>query len=167
MLLTLATFLVENGCDWEATNSAGAKASHILTSKGYPQVEIDELQAQYDMKLGRFAYGGIYGCVGQQGQCNQPTGFQLTCPHKSTFKACSKCMLNNVLGELKCECAEETITAIIIQQSEASRMEDSKVNILIDNEILFVKEEPGISSGLNWIYDGTPNGCIQGVVLLP
>ena len=165
MLLTLATFLVEKGCNWEATNSAGAKASNILSSKGYPQVEIDGLQAQYDTKMGRFPYGGAGGCVGQKGECLQPPAFQLTCPHKPTYKSCSKCILKNVFDNLKDDCEEETVGPIPHQADAppSSPMKDSKLNILIDDDILFineVKKEPGVSPSLNWIYDGTLNGCI-------
>lgn len=153
MLLSLATFLVDNSCCWKA-------ASRILIDKGCPQASIDAIQALYESKTGSFPSGEMDGCVGLRGKCPNPPAVHITCPHKPPFKSCYNCILS--VGQFKCGCSIKKTIPIIQQshESPSSPIEDSKLNILIDDDILIVKEEPGISSSLKWIYDGTPNGCI-------
>ena len=156
------------GCDWEAATSANEKASQILREKGYTQASIDAIQALYDSKMGSSPFGGRDGCVGLKGKCPHAPAVRITCPHKPPFKSCYNCILNDTLGEFKCGCSNKN-TIPITQQSQTSPpspMEDSKSNILIDDDILFledVKKEPGVpsTSDITWKNDGTPFGSIS------
>lgn len=67
--------------------------------------------------------------MGLRGACAQRAEFQLTCPHRATYRACSKCFLLNV-EKAKCGCADEDVKSIPIDPSKTEP--DSPIENLED-----------------------------------
>lgn len=99
------------------------KPSNYLSNQGYSKetIEIlDGLSAKVQLSIRRSSGGTI--CMGRD-DCLHPPAFLLTCPHKPTYRACSKCFVK-CFDNAKCGCPEEDI-AFISSASGKRGQEDS------------------------------------------
>lgn len=104
-------YLIEKGFSWNTANSSGLKPADILSNQGdAPEAAVellDGISAKMQISVRRSS--GVTVCMGQDG-CVHPPAFQLTCPHKSTYMACSKCFVK-CFEVAKCGCDDESISA--------------------------------------------------------
>lgn len=137
-ILPLFGYLLQKGCCWEAVNNAGKKAADILREKGYSKEAIDVLEAT--AALWKTWPLGPNGCMGRNGQCDQPAFYRLSCNHKSTYEVCSTCFPLSYKQQ-KCGCPDEDV--ITISQSKRKPDELNTLNVL------------------KWIDDGSEQGHIE------
>jgi len=91
-------------------------------------------------------------CIGQQGNCAQQPVFQLTCPHKPIYKACSKCILN-AFEKVKCGCTEESVSSI-----PAMPVKQEVITLDSDEE---GNNGPNGNHEFRWFSDATKNGYVK------
>jgi len=143
-ILFLILYLIEKGCCWEKSNEKGDTASEIFIANGYKKnvVDlIDKFAADKKKTSGRVAPV----CMGQQGKCQQPPNFTLSCPHKGIYTTCTKCFLSTI-DKVKCGCPDETIIPITIEKSSTIQEEsDSDDESSSDEENSTENEEDGSS----------------------
>ena len=112
--LFLLGFLVDKGCSWNTVNKAGTKASDILLTKGFHQDEIKTfVKFTEKTQISARRASDRMSCM-LRADCVLPPAFQLSCPHRPTFRACCQCFLVNLVTfeEAKCRCADEKISSV-------------------------------------------------------
>lgn len=130
--LFLIGYLMDKGCTWGLANAAGKKASDILISNGFHQ-DVNEMFEKFAVKtqISARRASGRKSCMGRA-DCTTPPVFQLSCPHKPAFRACSKCFVATI-EEAKCRCADEDVSSVTAGPSklteESFSMEESFVMI--------------------------------------
>ncbi len=124
-------YLIEKGFCWNTANPTGLKPANYLSNQGYSMeaIEIlDGLSAKMQISIRRSSGGTT--CMGQD-DCFNPPAFKLTCPHKATYKACSKCFLK-CFDDAKCGCPDEDIASI----SPAGKRGKRDSSVADDNRII-------------------------------
>ena len=110
-ILALLIYLIHNGCDWEAINLAGKKASDILRGKGYGKGLIDLLD-QTASTCKRLLHPNCC-MMGQSGACDSIATLRLSCPHKPPLDVCAGCVwLQLTFNQHKCGCRDEKMFPI-------------------------------------------------------
>lgn len=107
-MLSLVGYLMAKGSSLESSNKAGKTGRDAVLTKGSPVVILKMLEQFLIKSLGEASCSS--SCMGRS-DCNQPSVFQLQCPHKPAFKACSKCFLLRS-QQVKCGCDEEDFESI-------------------------------------------------------
>jgi len=152
--LSLILFFISKGCCVNAVNKNGIKLSAILLQdKGYPK-NIIKLLTQFFQKSKRGPSSGSGGCMGRAG-CSQQPVYQLSCPHKTIYKACSSCFLPTA-DDFKCGCSEEKIVSIPTAASSSSAEISSSVLTRVKEE-----REEADEIVFKWVDDGTKNGIVK------
>lgn len=153
-LLSLILFLMSKGCCVKAVNKNGIKLSAILLpDKGYPKNTI-KLLTQFFQNSKRGPSSGSGGCMGRT-SCSQQPVYQLSCPHKAIYKACSLCFLPTA-DSFKCGCPEEKIVSL----STAASSSSAEVSSLVQTRVKEEREEAE-EIVFKWIDDGTKNGKVE------
>jgi len=132
--LFIIGYLIDKGCCWDSTNASGKKTSDILLAKGFNQdvnVLLDKFAVKTQISVRRAS--GRKSCMGRA-DCIHPPAFQLSCPHKPTFLACSKCFAVAMEGA-RCECADEEV-GIFPSNSKSSNPVEA-----LDGLLTKIKEE--------------------------
>ncbi len=96
-------------------------------------------------------------CMGRS-DCDQPPEFQLLCPHKPPFKACSKCIV--LLNTEKCHCEMERLTSIPATHSDerVPAEQDAPEEPVVNDH----QEGPMMEDfNLKWVSGGGVNGHIE------
>ncbi len=129
-------YLIQKGFDWKVANSSGLTAADYLTNKGYSNDAIGILNGLYlKMQISiRRASGGTV-CMGQD-DCINPPAVQLTCPHKPTFKTCSKCFAKG-FEVAKCGCDEEEVTSVIPVVNDDHHLAINEAQVILSNPSLY------------------------------
>ena len=112
--LFLLGYLVEKGCSWNTANKAGTggtKATDIILTKGFHQDEIKTF-VKFSVKTQISARRASDRML--RSDCVLPPAFQLSRPHRPTFKACSQCFLVNLVTfeDAKYRCPDEKISSV-------------------------------------------------------
>lgn len=118
----------------------------------------------------RRSSGGT-GCMGRD-DCIHPPSFQLICPHKPTYRACSKCFVK-CFAPAKCGCDDEEVASILPPAAPSTQNEviHDAIRVKVEPEgessssseatqFKRVKEEIGDPS-VFWFDDGSKNGYCQ------
>jgi len=121
-----------------------------MTKKGYSREAMDSMDQFAVESLNRPS--NQLTCIGQQGSCAQQPVFQLICPHKPIYKACSKCILN-AFERIKCSCTEETVSSIL-----AMPVKQEVITVDSDEE---EKNGPNGNHEFRWFSDATKNGYVN------
>ena len=109
-ILALLVYLVRNGCDWEAANKAGKKASDILREKGYSK-ELVDLLDQMASKYKRLPVGPNGCMMGENCECAAVATFRVSCLHKAPIEVCTGCVILT-FNHQKCGCKDENMSSI-------------------------------------------------------
>lgn len=153
-LIAFLVYLIRNGCDWEATNKAGKKASDILREKGYSK-ELIELLDQTASKCKKLPVGPN-GCMGRNGECAAVATYRFSCPHKAPIDACPECF-PLTFNLLKCGCKDEEMSSIPKADEKVSSIpkpEEKAQEVVTPNE-----QKNG--ADLKWVDDGSEKGHIE------
>ena len=148
-ILSLIAYLMAKGCSLEAANKAGKSGTSAVMSKGSPSIIAKALFKLLFKIFGKAPNGS--SCMGRM-DCSSQPAFHLHCPHKPSYKACSKCFLLNS-EKLKCGCPEEDV-ASISPAGFHGWLDLSKIR----------EEIPTAASSaieFNWIQNGSKNGFLQ------
>lgn len=137
-------YLIEKGFDWKVTNSSGLQAADYLSYNGLQKEAIDilnGLSAKMQISIRRSS-GGTF-CMGRD-DCTDPPTFQLSCPHKSIYKACSKCFVK-CFEIAKCGCDDEEVASAIpahdgiTVQKDSTQIKHEVIDLEDSAQVLHVK----------------------------
>lgn len=146
-------YLIDKGCCWGMANDDIKTASDILKNRSYAKEAIDLI----DHFAAKKRAIGILGCMGQQGDCEQPPVFKLSCPHRPNFTGCSKCFLSAVD---KCGCADENIVPTVMVNITSSSETDNESDYSSDvTENLMEEDLSGYD--FKWIKDTSEYGFVE------
>lgn len=155
-ILSLIGYLMAKGSLLYAPNKAGKTGRDAVLTKG-SQVVIMELLQHFLVKSLADSSGPSI-CMGRS-DCTQPSVFHLFCPHKPSFKACSKCFLLNS-DRMKCGCDEEDFTSI--QSPEIRQLLDLFSHRQPQKEKPAVPSQPDSTDfNFNWTDEGAENGVVR------
>ena len=120
-ILALLSYLMERGCNWDAVNSTGKKAVDLLVEKGLPKELIDILD-QTAAKWKRWPIGPA-GCMGLNGECVQQAVYRLSCSHRATVSACSRCF-PLIFKQQHCGFADQDVESIQPEEAQQNIQEE-------------------------------------------
>jgi len=151
-ILSLIAYLMAKGSSLEAANKAGKSGTSAVMSNGSPSIIAKALFKLLFKLFGKAPSGS--SCMGRM-DCSSQPAFHLHCPHKPSYKACSKCFLLNS-EKWKCGCPEEDVASI----SPAGFHGWLDLS-MIREEIPAAELQAPTSMGFNWIQDGSKNGFLE------
>jgi len=151
-ILSLISYLMTKGCCLEPANKTGKTAPDVLMSKGFPQ-NITEILTRFVLKNQQ--NNDPSDCMGRSG-CALPPAFQLTCPHKPHFKACSDCFPLTYKKQ-KCGCPEEDFASIpVVNPSGATQNNCQQIKTKIADEVQVLNDP----NDFQWMNEGSKNGFV-------
>ncbi len=139
-ILGLIGYLIHKGCRWTD------KEKEILLEKGVPKSFLKILD-QFAASRRNPSSAGSVPCMGLKGACAQRAEFQLSCPHRATYRACSRCFLLNV-EKAKCGCADENIKSIPTDPFKIEPVSIDDQEDLLDYEFRWIRNEIFENRGL-------------------
>jgi len=158
-ILSLIAYLMTKGCCLKQANKNGKTAPDVLTSKGFPQ-NITEILTRFVAKSKQNKDPSV-NCMGRSG-CVQPPVFQLTCPHKPPFKACSDCFTLTYKKQ-KCGCPDEDVASIPAANPSGATQNNCqpiKTEIADEVEVEIVDEVVNELNDFQWMSEGYKNGFV-------
>lgn len=147
-IFALLSYLLERECNWNAVNSTGKRAVDFLVEKELPKELIDILD-QTAAKWKRWPVGPA-GCNGLNGECAHQAVYRLSCPHRATVSACTRCF-PLIFKQQHCGYADQDVESI--QQEEVHQNVQEEEPNTADSQLEFSNYE------LKWT-DGPRNGVI-------
>ena len=132
-ILGLIGYLNHKGCRWTD------KEKEILLEKGVPKSFLKILD-QFAASRRNPSSAGSVPCMGLKGACAQRAEFQLSCPHRATYRACSRCFLLNV-EKAKCGCAVENVKSIPTDPFKIEPVPIDDQEDLLDYEFRWIRNE--------------------------
>lgn len=109
--LLLMAYLMAKGCSLDATDV------NNLHKNRFPE-NITEILNRMVVEILKMPSGTMNHCIVRR-VCMRPPVFQFSCPHKPTYKACSKCILS-VPDEARCGCTDQEVSSIPVVPTEYS-----------------------------------------------
>lgn len=101
--LLLLAYLLAKGCSIKTTEL------DALQNRGFPE-NITEVLNRMVAEISKVPFVTMNYCM-VRSSCTKPPIFQFSCPHKPTFKVCSKCILS-IPDDAKCGCNAQEFSSI-------------------------------------------------------